>query len=879
MDLRRNSPNDPHGQDSEGSQNDLSYRAWDPMPAAQVLPSSPTTASQPGFSEFAAPGLNHPPSSGVAYDGVPNPWTQELSYRPATKKFPLSSQPGEGDDQRLQENWQYEGGTRILDFSRAEPEKDREQDGAAIFDSKDTPSTRSSPEDGRYATSPSQLRSNNPFLKARQNSGALPKQSIPGLDPFEFPQSSSLDGHQDDELVTRPHNPNGLDGELPKPSFHIPYEDDHNDLGAKPGPRGVGSHSPFLEKGKAPLVSGPPSIVIQPSDPYHQLDKVDHTDQNLPAPNSSQSSPSRNLINFGPENDPNESTRTDAPSMSSVFDDHPRDLSNKAPSISDELASSTSKPATAVAALEHVKPALSHLSESGQPPAILQKKLSETYDIRQVNWTDGTTSLRKSPVLVQNENGPCPLLALVNGLVLRSRVDSPSPITKALQSREKISLGLLMQALFDELTTYLDGATKLPDIEALSSFLVMLHTGMNVNPQLVMQNYTSDLPGTFLETNDTILYSSFKLPLVHGWLAEPSSAAYAALNRVAQNHEDIQLLHFRKEELENRVFRGHLLSIDEKKLIEDIDTIQHFVDVENATQLSAFGLEHLRKCLKPGSISILFRNDHFSTLFKHPLSNQLFTLVTDAGYSDHAEIVWESLVDVNGSNAGFFSGDFRPVGNSSPHAALPQHPSQNDLATSSGLVHRNIPDGSTGKQMNNTEQTDADYAFALALQFQDEEEQRRTNPRNQSQTQTSQLSTSQSQGVIHHSSNRPNFSHRPSVSSTGRRAPQQSQEVRSLVPPPRTSVADPSADAPPPTYEQAANSPVYTPSSDHSQYDGSQNSNASIAGPRSSSYGLNNVGPNRGPVYDGSRRAHALSNPSLPPRPRDRDRNKDCTVM
>ncbi|OJD24162.1 hypothetical protein ACJ73_04480 [Blastomyces percursus] len=877
MVLKKDLPSDPDGQDDEGCQNDLSYRGWDPIPSAQVTLSPQETASQPEFSDSASPGLNHAPPSGVVCDEVPNAWTQDLEYRPVTRESPFSSQTGESDDQRLQESWQYEGGARIRGFSRGEPEK--EEDGAAIIDSKDKPSTSSSIEIGRHTTSPGQLRSNNPFLKARHNSGGPPKQSTPRLDHFEFRQSSSLDSYQEvGEFVTRPYDSNGPNGELPKSSLHIPYEHGHHDLGTKPDPRGAGSSSPILEKGKAPLVRGPPPIVIQLSD--HQLGEMDHTGQNLQSPSSNQSNSSRNIINFeDSKTEPNGGTTMDAPPMSIVIDDRPKDLLNETPSTVDELDSSTSKSSTAGTAPEQAKPSISHLRESGQPPTILQKKLSETYDIRQVNWTDGTTSLRKSPVLVQNENGPCPLLALVNGLVLRSRTDSPSPITKALQSREKISLGLLMQALFDELTSYLDGADKLPDIEALSSFLVMLHTGMNVNPQLVMQNYMSDLPGTFLETNDTILYSSFKLPLVHGWLAEPSSAAYAALNRVAQNHEDVQLLHFRKEELENRVFRGHLLTTDEEKLIEDIDTIQGFVDVENATQLSAFGLEHLQRCLKPGSISILFRNDHFSTLFKHPLSNQLFTLVTDAGYANHAEIVWESLVDVNGSNATFFSGDFRPVGNSSPPLALPQHPSQNNIATSSGLAHKNSPDGTSGKQLNNTEQTDADYAFALALQFQDEEELRRANPRNQAQTQTSQLRTSQSQGVIHHSSSRANFNHRQSASSTGRLAPQQTQEVRSLVPPPRTSVADPSADAPPPTYEQAANSPVYTPPSDHSQYDGSQNSNTGIAGPRSSSYGLNNAGLNRGPVYDGNRRAHALSNPSLPSRPRDRDRNKDCIVM
>ncbi|KKZ65416.1 hypothetical protein EMCG_08750 [[Emmonsia] crescens] len=888
MGLRKHSSNDPDGQ---VGLNDLSHGAWNSMHSAQNSPSSQAAASQPE----SASDLNYTLRSDVAYDEVPNPWIQELAYRPAIREIPLSSQTSEADNQRLHQHGQYEGGTQILDSSHEMPEK--EHDATAIFDSNCEPFMGSSVEDGgRHSTSPGQFRSNNPFLRARQNSSSQPKCSTSSPDPFDFPQSSSLDGHQDRNFAAHPHNLHGLDDELSQVSSQISYEHNHYDLSVKNDPRDTDNASSFLEKGKEPVVSRSPSTAIQPSNPYHQSDKTDFITQNpnrkgfslQPAP-SSQSSGSPNLISFQEETKPSEIAQTNVPPFSekpvNLFDDDPKNLSNNSLSKPDELDSSVSNPTTHAVASDSFQPSLSKLNQHGHPASMLQEKLSETYDIRQVNWTDGTTSLRKSPVLVQSENGPCPLLALVNGLVLRSRADSPSPITKALQSREKISLGLLMQALFDELTSYIDGADQLPDIEALSSFLVMLHTGMNVNPQLVLTNYTSDSPGTFLETNDTIFYSSFKLPLVHGWLAEPSSAAYAALNRVAQNHEDIQLLHFRKEELEDHIFRGESLTTDEEQLIEDINTIQHFVDVENATQLSAFGLEHLERCLKPGSISILFRNDHFSTLFKHPLSNQLFTLVTDAGYANHAEIVWESLVDVNGSNASFFSGDFRPVGNFAPPAASSQNLIQDGPATSSESTHRNNPERNTGISANNTEQTDADYAYALALQFQDEEEQRRTNSPNQAQTQTSRLPStprpsSQSQGVTHrHSNSGSNLGHRQSTSSTGRRAPQQTQEVRSLVPPPRTPVVNPGADAPPPTYEQAANSPVYTPSPDQSQYDGSHGSNPSIVGPRSSSYGFNNnLGPNRGPVYNGNRRSHT-SNPSLPPRPRDRDRNKDCTVM
>ena len=115
-----------------------------------------------------------------------------------------------------------------------------------------------------------------------------------------------------------------------------------------------------------------------------------------------------------------------------------------------------------------------------------REQYAETYAIRQIDWTDHTGKLRESPVLVQNMNGPCPLLALVNGLVMRADRNSPPPIVKALRTREQISLGLLIQALFDELTTCRGADEPLPDIEDLSRFLTMLHTGMNVNPRLTL---------------------------------------------------------------------------------------------------------------------------------------------------------------------------------------------------------------------------------------------------------------------------------------------------------------------------------------------------------------------------------------------------------
>jgi hypothetical protein len=137
---------------------------------------------------------------------------------------------------------------------------------------------------------------------------------------------------------------------------------------------------------------------------------------------------------------------------------------------------------------------------SAEEAARQKEQRSETYTIRHVRWTHKSGELIESPILVQNQNGPCPLLALINALVLRADPKTQPPIVRALSTREQISLGLLIEAMFEELITCLSPDEEFPDIEALTQFLTMLHTGMNVNPRLtlvsipVLSQYIKDLP-------------------------------------------------------------------------------------------------------------------------------------------------------------------------------------------------------------------------------------------------------------------------------------------------------------------------------------------------------------------------------------------------
>lgn len=320
------------------------------------------------------------------------------------------------------------------------------------------------------------------------------------------------------------------------------------------------------------------------------------------------------------------------------------------------------------------------------------------------------------------------------------------------------------------------------------------------------------------------------------------------MTRIASYHEDMQLLPFRMQELEDHVMQGQSLSPEEEQKMADIQTIQTFVNIENTTQLSPFGLTQLTTQLKPGSVSIFFRNDHFATLYKHPHSHQLFTLVTDAGYANHAEVVWESLVDVTGFNSEFLSGDFRAVGHGPSvsggptDSTSPAGPRTTSGAASNTAALTESPEATLSSQ----EQSDADYAYALTLQFQEEEQ------REQGRNQQGQARTRRTSVPVRRNGSAPRMTDPPNrYSSLASSGPGVAHSHNAMDP------DDPNA--PPPPYEQAASRPRYSPPDQRVPQ-------ASHPGPQYS--------PNRYP------RDHFQNRPVSNRYTSDRGRNsKDCVMM
>jgi hypothetical protein len=361
---------------------------------------------------------------------------------------------------------------------------------------------------------------------------------------------------------------------------------------------------------------------------------------------------------------------------------------------------------------------------------------------------------------------------------------------------------------------------------------------------------------------------------------------------------------FHEEGLEDKLAREGL-SFEEQATLEDIATIKAFFS-SHATQLTPYGLDTITASLAPGAVAILFRNDHFSTLYRHPETLQLLQLVTDMGYAGHEEVVWESLLDVTGENAEFFSGDFRLVGGA-PHSPVSstqplQIPTSNDgwtTVTGRNQNQRQEPTQAT-PQSPNHEQEDHDLALALQLQEEEEERHREEQARRQRETELSQQYIEQ-QGAAERRENSIPVTQRGgyrgrgltsgSVSTRGRGL---AQELRPAIPPRRTGPGvggtpiDPEAgvDAPPPSYEQAANQAAYVPPTNHPSHP----SASPNPGRRMSAYSANSASYQGPPAGRASRRGTGSTLIDQIPSPGQRrntvqqgqaqqEREKDCVIM
>ncbi|XP_035871356.1 ubiquitin carboxyl-terminal hydrolase MINDY-1 isoform X3 [Phyllostomus discolor] len=304
--------------------------------------------------------------------------------------------------------------------------------------------------------------------------------------------------------------------------------------------------------------------------------------------------------------------------------------------------------------------------ELPQSPRARQPEL-DFYCVKWIPWKGART-----PIITQSSNGPCPLLAIMNILFLQWKVKLP-PQKEVITSDELMAhLGDCLLSIKPQEKSEGLQLNFQQNVDDAMTVLPKLATGLDVN---VRFTGVSD----FEYTPECSIFDLLGIPLYHGWLVDPQSPeAVSAVGKLSYNQLVEKIITCKHSSDTNLVTEGLIA--------------EQFLET-TAAQLTYHGLCELTAAAKEGELSVFFRNNHFSTMTKH--KSHLYLLVTDQGFLQEEQVVWESLHNVDGDSC-FCDSDF--------HLS-------HSLGKGPGAEGGS---GSPEKQR----QVDQDYLIALSLQQQ-----------------------------------------------------------------------------------------------------------------------------------------------------------------
>ncbi|XP_057578532.1 ubiquitin carboxyl-terminal hydrolase MINDY-2 [Hippopotamus amphibius kiboko] len=281
------------------------------------------------------------------------------------------------------------------------------------------------------------------------------------------------------------------------------------------------------------------------------------------------------------------------------------------------------------------------------------------YHIKWIQWKEENT-----PIITQNENGPCPLLAILNVLLLAWKVKLP-PMMEIITAEQLMEY--LGDYMLDTKPKEISEIQRLNYEQNMSDAMAVLHklqTGLDVNVKFTGVR-------VFEYTPECIVFDLLDIPLYHGWLVDPQiDDIVKAVGNCSYNQLVEKIISCKQS--------------DNSELVSEGFVAEQFLN-NTATQLTYHGLCELTSTVQEGELCVFFRNNHFSTMTKY--KGLLYLLVTDQGFLTEEKVVWESLHNVDG-DGNFCDSEF--------HLRPPSDPE---------TVYR-------GQQ----DQIDQDYLMALSLQ-------------------------------------------------------------------------------------------------------------------------------------------------------------------
>jgi hypothetical protein len=327
-------------------------------------------------------------------------------------------------------------------------------------------------------------------------------------------------------------------------------------------------------------------------------------------------------------------------------------------------------------------------------------------------------------ILLQGANGPCPLLAISNILLLRGQISIHEDMASVSFSHlvDLVANRLLESNPPSPTESEADAANRTEQLGDAISLLPVLSRGLDVNVQFSPGSHSRNPCLGFEYTRELTPLDMLNIDLCHGWLADPQdTVATKVLAGRTYNHCVEILVAFRslvgspvktapvlEPEAETSMSYNSVVSVssddasgasatppafstpvppshsgespvgeatpspvasaggspgaspprDSSLLIHEGGVVESFMEA-TATQLTYFGLVQLHSHVSEGQLVIFFRANHFNVMVKH--AEKLYLLVTDEGYREEREVVWELLDGIDGDTEYFNDRFGRPA--------------------------------------------------------------------------------------------------------------------------------------------------------------------------------------------------------------------------
>ncbi|XP_055986671.1 ubiquitin carboxyl-terminal hydrolase MINDY-2 [Sorex fumeus] len=367
------------------------------------------------------------------------------------------------------------------------------------------------------------------------------------------------------------------------------------------------------------------------------------------------------------------------------------------------------------------------------------------YHIKWIQWKEENT-----PIITQNENGPCPLLAILNVLLLAWKVKLPPMM-------EIITAEQLMEYLGDYMLEAkpkeISEIQRLNYEQNMSDAMAILHklqTGLDVNVKFTGVR-------VFEYTPECIVFDLLDIPLYHGWLVDPQTDDIVkAVGNCSYNQLVEKIISCKQS--------------DSSELVSEGFVAEQFLN-NTATQLTYHGLCELTSTVQEGELCVFFRNNHFSTMTKY--EGLLYLLVTDQGFLTEEKVVWESLHNVDG-DGNFCDSEFHLRPPSDPETV---YRGQQDQIDQDYLMALSLQQEQQSQEVSWEQVPEGLSDLELARRLQ-EEEDRRASQYYQEQEQAAATATAAPQAQSQPAQASPSSARQPGSSERKRKEPREKEKEK-----------------------------------------------------------------------------------------------------